>query len=170
MFLTVVLILCPRANRSHSSLLSCSFLKSNESNSLTSIFLKRATISESLLSLIKKEWQSAICSSHPLQKSDLAICSKKEQNALSLFCSQKMSNSLKKPKSEFPTLGGTHIFCWSKTLLHRRTTVSLKKFHQMSLVKLHSVKFQHKHHTGLISVLKTNSNLQTTGKLQRYTN
>ena len=54
--------LCPRANHSHLSSLSCSFLKSNESNG-----------SDSLSSLFTKEWLWANCSSH----STGAICSRR---------------------------------------------------------------------------------------------
>ena len=99
--------LCPRANHSHLSSLSCSFLKSNESNG-----------SDSLSSLFTKEWLWANCSSHSLQKSNreqfVPIALKKEQNsaslvflewiALSLFRSQKTSDSLEKAMSELPTL------------------------------------------------------------------
>ena len=98
-------LLCPRANCSRLSSLICSFLKSNLNDLLPSLFTKGqserfaqvaqnkgATVSDSLTSLFKKERK---CDS----------LSKKEQNALSLFRSQKSGDSLKILMSKFPTLG-----------------------------------------------------------------
>ena len=63
---------------------------------------KRTTVSESLLSFFTKERLKAICSRRSVQNRDgsNSLFLKKE----SLFRSQKTSDSLKKPKSEFPTL------------------------------------------------------------------
>ena len=89
---------------SRHSLLSHSFLKSNRSDKLSSLFkkdnleqiaplaiYKKATISVSLLSLMTKErWEHFVLFHR--------------QIALLFFCSQKMIASLKKLMSEFPTL------------------------------------------------------------------
>ena len=83
---------------------SLAFLKKSDmsdllmirANSLQKIVIhitsyKKATMSDSFRSLFKKK-----------RKSELFVFS--EWIALSLFCSQKKSNLLKEPKSEFPTL------------------------------------------------------------------
>ena len=89
---------------SRHSLLSHSFLKSNGSDKLSSIFkkdnleqiaplaiYKKVTISVSLLLLMTKErWEHFVLFHR--------------QIALLFFCSQKMIASLKKLMSEFPTL------------------------------------------------------------------
>ena len=96
--------LCPMALLSRHSLLSHSFLKSDGSDKLSSLFkkdnleqiaplaiYKKATISVSLLLLMTKErWEHFVLFHR--------------QIALLFFCSQKMIASLKKLMSEFPTL------------------------------------------------------------------
>ena len=58
---------------------------------------KRATVSDSLKSLVTREWQERFALFH-------------EQITLSLFRSQQTSKSLEKPMREFPTLeGGAHM-------------------------------------------------------------
>ena len=113
-FLLLSPFLGPRANRSQCSLFGHSFLKSNGS--------------DSLLSLFTKEWPWANCSCRSLQKSDrepiapvalykratmsglLPLLFTKEWRerfsriTIFLFCSQKTSNSLEKPESKFSTL------------------------------------------------------------------
>ena len=76
-FLLLFPFLCPRTNHSRCSSLCRSFLKSNGSNLLSSFFTK------------ERQEQNRFG---------------KERITILLFRSQKTSNSLKKPKSEFSTL------------------------------------------------------------------
>ena len=71
-------------------------LKRNGSKSLLSHLEKRATVSELFLSLFEKSDKCDLL----FFMSEWLFCS----FAFLLFCSQKTSNSLKKPLSEFPTL------------------------------------------------------------------
>ena len=71
------------------------------------LFKLKSDSSESLLLLLKKEppWVNRSCRS--LKRATRVMCSFSWANhsfALSLFSSQKTSDSLKKPLSEFPTL------------------------------------------------------------------
>ena len=68
-FLTVFTFLCPRANCSRSSLLRCSFVKSDGSDLFSSLFTKSDC--ERIAPILKKEQPWAICSRHlAWQKSD----------------------------------------------------------------------------------------------------
>ena len=88
MFLTVFYcfspFLWPRANSSR----PLAFLKSNHEQIAPVAHYNRATMRDLLPSLFTKEWFAIFV----------------ERMALLLFCSQKTSDSLKKPKTEFPTL------------------------------------------------------------------
>ena len=93
-------LLCPRANPSHFSSLPKIYIF----HSFLTVFPLFMPWSKSLPllfapSLFKKEWQEG-----------LALW--KEQIAISLICSQNTSDSLKKPKSEVPTLTLSVKICW----------------------------------------------------------
>ena len=96
MFFTAFPLFMPKSKSLLLLLLCCSFLKSERNNSLSSLFTK------------KRLWANH--SHHSLQKSDHDGSDSLFFKNESLFRSQKTSDSLKKPKSEFPTLARSHLF------------------------------------------------------------
>ena len=100
--------LCPRANCSHLSLLSCSFLKSDRSYSLSLLLTKEqlwANCSRRILQKSNHERFTPIAHDNIERREQFTLFH--AQIAHSLFCSfthKKMSNLLKKPMSQFPTL------------------------------------------------------------------
>ena len=95
MFLTVFPLFMPQSESLLSLFTHFLFFKERLERFSPVSFYKRVTMSDSLWLLMKKERQWAIHSGRSCQKSN---------GSESLFCSQKTSESLEKPMSEFPTL------------------------------------------------------------------
>ena len=99
--------LCPKANCFHLSLLSCSFLKSDRSYSLLLLLTKEqlwANRSRRILQKSNHERFTPIAHDNRAEGAIHAFSRTNRSFALLLFHSQKMSNLLKKPTSQFPTL------------------------------------------------------------------
>ena len=101
---------------------------------------------DSLRLLISKEQQRVICSHHSLKKSKSVNHSKNKPIPLSLFRSQKTSDSLAKQMSEFPTLhirviymdifkvGHRVLFRSERSVLFRSKKRTLRSFPFLSRV------------------------------------